>query len=244
MMTINSLKDHGQMNEDELEDLYNWIDDIPLSRPKKNMTRDFSDGVLVAEVIKHVFPKLVHIHNYPPTNKTLGKMENWDTLNRKVLRKLQFKLSEDVIQQIVASKPGVIEHVLFMLKTRLSCVQWDIKVQQRKETLQSKHPDVDQYSTSRICSQRNVNTTLFGGGGVKFASGMTQMHKGGARRPQDDWVPLILLEEKEQEVLAKDETIKILQAKIKRLEHLVHLKDIRIEDLQACVQKLPQTGRR
>ena len=30
--------------EHELEKLYMWVDDIPLSRPKKNLARDFSDG--------------------------------------------------------------------------------------------------------------------------------------------------------------------------------------------------------
>ena len=32
------------MDEDSLQELYTWIDEIPLSRPKKNITRDFSDG--------------------------------------------------------------------------------------------------------------------------------------------------------------------------------------------------------
>ncbi len=32
------------MDEEDLEDLYNWVDDIPLSRPKKNIARDFADG--------------------------------------------------------------------------------------------------------------------------------------------------------------------------------------------------------
>ena len=53
-----------ELSEEELESLYMWIDEIPLSRPKKNMTRDFSDGVLAAEVIKHFLPKLVDVHNY------------------------------------------------------------------------------------------------------------------------------------------------------------------------------------
>ena len=26
------------------EKLYNWVDEIPLSRPKKNIARDFADG--------------------------------------------------------------------------------------------------------------------------------------------------------------------------------------------------------
>ena len=32
------------MSADQLEDIYKWIDEIPLSRPKKNIARDFSDG--------------------------------------------------------------------------------------------------------------------------------------------------------------------------------------------------------
>ena len=38
----------GRMDEplDELilQDVYTWIDQIPLTRPKKNFARDFSDG--------------------------------------------------------------------------------------------------------------------------------------------------------------------------------------------------------
>ena len=32
------------MDEEELQLIYNWVDEIPLSRPKKNIARDFSDG--------------------------------------------------------------------------------------------------------------------------------------------------------------------------------------------------------
>jgi hypothetical protein len=47
----------------------------------------------------------------------------------------------------------------------------------------------------------------------------------------NDVVPRLFYEEKEQECLAKEEQIQILNAKIKRLEHLLHLKDVRIQDL-------------
>ena len=47
----------------------------------------------------------------------------------------------------------------------------------------------------------------------------------------NDLVPRLYYEEKEQECLAKEEQIQILNAKIKRLEHLLHLKDVRIQDL-------------
>jgi hypothetical protein len=32
------------VDDEVLEDLYTWVDEIPLSRPKRNITRDFSDG--------------------------------------------------------------------------------------------------------------------------------------------------------------------------------------------------------
>lgn len=44
--------------------IYNWVDEIPLSRPKRNIARDFSDGVLMAEIVKHYIPHLVELHNY------------------------------------------------------------------------------------------------------------------------------------------------------------------------------------
>lgn len=34
----------GSVDEEALHQLYLWIDNIPLSRPKRNLSRDFSDG--------------------------------------------------------------------------------------------------------------------------------------------------------------------------------------------------------
>ena len=31
------------LSEEEMQEVYNWVDEIPLSRPKKNIARDFSD---------------------------------------------------------------------------------------------------------------------------------------------------------------------------------------------------------
>ncbi len=33
-----------QLDDKLLEDLYKWIDSLPLTRPKKRIDRDFSDG--------------------------------------------------------------------------------------------------------------------------------------------------------------------------------------------------------
>lgn len=56
--------DAPPLTEEELNSIYNWVDEIPLTRPKKNITRDFADGCMVAEIVNHYFPKLIEIHNY------------------------------------------------------------------------------------------------------------------------------------------------------------------------------------
>jgi hypothetical protein len=32
------------LDDAALQRLYSWVDEVPLSRPKRNITRDFSDG--------------------------------------------------------------------------------------------------------------------------------------------------------------------------------------------------------
>ena len=52
------------LDEQTTKELLIWIDSIELSRPKKNINRDFADGVLVAEVI-HVSTGLIHLSAWP-----------------------------------------------------------------------------------------------------------------------------------------------------------------------------------
>lgn len=47
----------------------------------------------------------------------------------------------------------------------------------------------------------------------------------------------LVLEEKEQALLALQETVEILQIKVNRLEHLVQLKDMRLEDLTRHLER-------
>ncbi|TPX45782.1 hypothetical protein SeLEV6574_g03660 [Synchytrium endobioticum] len=107
------------LTEEQLQALYTWIDTIPLSRPKRNLTRDFSDGVAGAEVVHHFFPKLVELHNYSPANALTQKLYNWNTLNQKVLRKLGYLVADDAIQGIINNKPGYAEWVLNELRTKI-----------------------------------------------------------------------------------------------------------------------------
>jgi len=70
----------GRLTDEQLQDIYTWVDKVPLSRPKRSIARDFSDGVLFAEVIHHYHPRLVDLHNFSPANSLQAKMYNWRTL--------------------------------------------------------------------------------------------------------------------------------------------------------------------
>ncbi|XP_056005759.1 sperm flagellar protein 1-like isoform X11 [Ostrea edulis] len=233
----------------ELENLYQWIDRIPLSRPKKNVGKDFSDGVLIAEIINHYFPKLVELHNYSPAAATKQKMENWYLLNRRVLRKLDLDLSDEVIRALANCKPKVVEKVLMLLR-----LQIDRNLQRQEALVPVK---TGRSSPGKLASPRKLgkgeiphnhpdrsekkNQLLSIGVKIKGGSddfGSYHFESRGFYDPSiylyptTDNVPRSYLEEKEMECLAKDETIRILNSKIRRLEHLIQLKDTRLLELQ------------
>eukprot|EP00127_Corallochytrium_limacisporum_P005143 Clim_evm49s199 gene=Clim_evmTU49s199 len=107
------------MEEEDLQRLYLWLDEIPLSRPKRNITRDFSDGVMAAEVVKHYIPKIVDLHNYPAASNSNMKANNWKTLNQKVFKKLNFFVPESVVKDVASCKQGVVEVVLNNLRVKI-----------------------------------------------------------------------------------------------------------------------------
>ena len=84
------------------------VDSVPFSRPKRNIARDFSDALMLAEVIHHYNPKMVELHNYPPANAIQTKIKNWNTLNSKVLKKIGITLTSKEIEAISNATPGII----------------------------------------------------------------------------------------------------------------------------------------
>ncbi|KAL5016143.1 hypothetical protein ScPMuIL_005732 [Solemya velum] len=247
--------DLDDFDDAELEELYTWVDSIQLSRAKRNIARDFSDGVLVAEIVKSHFPQLVDLHNYTGANSASKKKDNWYYLNRKVFSKLNFELAEDVINDLVNCTSGVVEKVLMMIRIKVNRAEWELK--KRPSLLDSARKDSDkpeadqnmayQSRTDKVSNKMTKASFLQAKGspqnkGPELNPGSYVPKKLVRSVAESDMVPRILLEEKQQEYLARDETIKILQAKIQRLEHLIHLKDIRIDDLQCRLEKVRPTG--
>lgn len=125
-----------ELDENDTQSVYEWIDEIPLSRPKRNITRDFADGAMLAEVVKHYHPRLVELHNYPLAHNTQQKVNNWNILNTKVFKRIGFQISRNDIDKIISSAPQAIERVLFLVKQRLE----EYKEPRVEETLPEARP--------------------------------------------------------------------------------------------------------
>ncbi|XP_021238247.1 sperm flagellar protein 1 isoform X6 [Numida meleagris] len=209
----------GVAGEGGLQALYRWVDAVPLSRPRRNIARDFSDGVLVAEVVKFFFPAMVQLHSFVPASSTPQKLANWSHLN------------SEVIRQVVQCRPGVVEQVLLLLRQK-------IEEKQKQELGLRAVQEISYLETGKAgCSK--VRST--GGSSVQetpTAAGGNESCQDCAPAPGGDPAAIRLqLAEREQELLLAQETVQILQMKVRRLEQLLRLKDMRIDDLSRCLQQ-------
>lgn len=127
------------------------VDGIPFSRTKKNINRDFSDGVMMAELIAHYRPKLVELHSYPAASSASKKIVNWNTLNTKVLKKLGLGLGKKEIEDIVNCVPLTIENYLYTVLKKFEAPAEEVNVRQ-----QFRKPQPDMKNKPNLNSS-NVN---------------------------------------------------------------------------------------
>ena len=74
------------LSEEEIRDVYEWVDGFNLSRIKRNIARDFADGVLVLEILKEFFPSEVWLNTIVQANNRKDKISNWDYMRSEVTR--------------------------------------------------------------------------------------------------------------------------------------------------------------
>jgi len=120
----------------ELQDVLKWVDSFVLSRPSKKLSRDFADAVLLAEILKYEFPKLVELHNYAGCFSVQGRMKNWETLNQKVLKKLQINLKREEMEKLSKAESNCIEQLLYTVMKKVEVVRkMQMKELERNESL-------------------------------------------------------------------------------------------------------------
>mmetsp|Transcript_119706 Transcript_119706/g.334125 ORF Transcript_119706/g.334125 Transcript_119706/m.334125 type:complete len:251 (-) Transcript_119706:125-877(-) len=234
-------------NDEELQNLYNWVDETPLSRPKKNISRDFQDGVLFAEVINHYFPRIIEMHNYSAANSQTQKMYNWTTLNQKVLKKLGYQIHQQDLEDVIKASPGAIERLLRVLQEKIIQAQnGNLKVGKpavasRVSATPEGRAGVGDESSSAASHARHPATEARRGQeqpGSRPRSDPGPPAPVVAQRYQQE-VDTELLVEKEQTIAELREMVVIMSEKIKKLEQLVRIKDSKID---ALTQKLHKHG--
>ncbi len=208
-----------ELSDDMLENLYEWIDKIPLSRQKKRIERDFSDGYCVGEIVKHFLPNLVEMHALTPALNLQQKLANWGVLNSKVFSKFGLNVPLNITQNICNCRPGYVEVFLYNLRIKID----EKLVINERQTTNRRQSKASQSPRSSI--QLNSPMSVAGS-------------KGKASQLQNR----LEYEEKVQECLQKAEQIEILNAKVRRLEHLLELKEARIHDLTERLDRFRPTG--
>ncbi|KAM8940007.1 sperm flagellar protein 1 [Pelodytes ibericus] len=227
----------AEFDEETLHELYTWVDKIPLSRPKRNITRDFSDGVLTAELVKFHFPKLVEMHNYVPANSIQQKVSNWSTLNRKVLSKLNFSVPDDVIRKTVQCCPGVVELVLNTLRQKIEEKQKQNQTTADSSQVQSPRTEATNHTDTGYSTKHKTNGTEISPRPAPRSDQASKSPHGYAQGASSDATFRIQLAEKELALIASQESLQILQVKLRRMDQLLHLKNVRIDDLTRRLQE-------
>eukprot|EP00933_Yihiella_yeosuensis_P019477 TRINITY_DN15772_c0_g1_i2.p1 TRINITY_DN15772_c0_g1~~TRINITY_DN15772_c0_g1_i2.p1 ORF type:complete len:241 (+),score=62.94 TRINITY_DN15772_c0_g1_i2:118-840(+) len=225
----------GIDSDEELQSLYNWVDEIPLSRPKRNISRDFADGVLFAEIVNHFFPRIVEMHNYSAANSNTQKMYNWNTLNAKVLKKLGYQIHQQDIDETTKAHPGTVERVLKQLQYKIQQAQaGGLKVGGRPSLGGPGGRPPAGRPGSDGSSQQQATPQMAPLSGRSQDPGLVSNP---AVQKYQREVDTELLLEKEQTIAELREMTGIMSEKIKKLEQLVRIKDSKIEALTSKLQK-------
>ncbi|CAH1726503.1 unnamed protein product [Aphis gossypii] len=87
---------------------------------------------MVAEIIKYYWPKLIDLHNYVPASSLTNKISNWDTLNRKVLKKMKLPLSKETIEKLSMADPNTIFQFLKSLKLVVDELEYEKQLRLEK----------------------------------------------------------------------------------------------------------------
>lgn len=127
-------------------DIYEWVDSFKFSGSKKNLTRDFSDGVYLMEMCQTLtYPPIIEKNVINHTLKRSMKLENWKLIMEKFNNRSIFKITEKECIEIIDHKPYAIENLLYRLhsflksnKTILLKINPNLNAKDHMKSIQSK----------------------------------------------------------------------------------------------------------
>ncbi|GBG34270.1 Sperm flagellar protein 1 [Hondaea fermentalgiana] len=210
-----------RLSDEQLQDLYTWVDQVPLSRQKRNIARDFSDGVLFAEVIQHYHPKLIDIHNYSPANSLGQKMYNWETMQTYNADALPVRVSSSDASSVGSN---MLSRATRAMHKNPAAFPDASNVRPRRHDgassrmLGSDDRNIDYDDDDDNDEIHDAGTYFRAAPNARAGAGAGDL---GA-----------LLEERDQTIAELQDTVSILELKVKKMEELIKLKDRKISALQ------------
>jgi hypothetical protein len=168
-------------------------------------------------------PQYIELHNFTPANNLQQKLANWGLLNSKVFNRFGLNVPFSITQNICNAKPGYVEVFLHNLR---------YKIEEKLNELERNNG----HSRSKMSPRNSMHMGAIMGSMSSPAS-MT-----GGKNKQISYEMRMEYESKVQECLQQAEQIEVLQAKIRRLEHLLELKEARIDELTDRLDKFRPTG--
>lgn len=206
-----------KLSPDELIELEDWLKQYSINKiiNKNKFHRSLSDGVLVAMLLKEMYPKLIDLHNYSSSSSFQLKRVNWETLNNKVFKKLGIQQSSSLLDGISKSNPGNVEQLLMTIKRN------EEYLQKKRAELQSADND-SPYAIDDEIVMMNINK--------KIGDAIIQV-------PQK-MILYSIYEEAVQDSKKKDIKMDLLCQKIIHLENIIELKNEHIDELTSQIDKL------
>ena len=162
-------------------------------------------------MIKYHYPRLVDLHNYPSASSTKAKLVNWETLNKKVLKKLGVKISKNEINDIINSKPNAIENLLGRLHHVIH--------------------GLPQESTN---SKKNENFSQQNNNNVLRNKPMNHMNENNINNEEGNEL-MNAINEKDQEIANLKEYIETLEQKLKNSNEKQNQLELKIKELNALL---------
>lgn len=190
----------------EYHKVYTWLDTFKFSKPKKNLTRDFSDGFLFVELLLQTIPKVIEQHNVSPTLNTKQKYDNWGQIQKRMNSRTYLHISSQDINEIVTYYPYAIEKLIERLMKLIEANKILKKKQDKVNINNKKHymKSID----SKVSPIFKENATF---------KSETKEHLDDKLSSKEEIFKSIL-EEKDNKLYELQTTLELLVSKIKNLE--------------------------
>jgi len=241
-----------RLNVEQINHLHIWLEEKGFESNK--LAQTFADGCELARLLKLLYPRLVDLQNYFPRQSTILKINNWSTLNNKVLSKLKLFQTRDKIEAFANEKNGAIELLLFKIM-QLDLISRchespasNTKTNSDNNNINSnsnnninKNIEIDHSHDDVYIEQPIIEEELLEDNGDILRIKVKETFKGGVVIKEKKLVIYSLYEDVINDIKMKRNLLGALNHRISQLEGRLELKNDRIKELRQKLDDQIQT---